>query len=304
MGFCGGGQGSEEVVQQDYESRAGRSCARKLLLPRGLCEHADHFQVEVGAEEAWETSTKNNTTHPTWNETHDFVVSDYDQCIRFEIEDHDVNSNDEIGLGVTTVKEILLAGGKQDLQFTKDGKEIDGTLSVRGEFFQLVKDGDGFSASEHQGDGLLSGLVTVLVAGASGIKGQRADLHPSVAVSWGQQHRFQTAVKSDDPGAGTDTCNPRFDQSFRFPITAGQISGNGSFKLALIDGQTDGKEIGSVEIPYADMLKAKDMVLADSFAVGNGATIRASFCVRGIQHHTLQQSEVPQSNLPARPKNK
>lgn len=64
----------------------------KKLFTKVTRAHPDCFaKIEVGAEEAWQTSTKNNTTHPTWNETHDFVVSDYSQCIRIGVEDHDVN---------------------------------------------------------------------------------------------------------------------------------------------------------------------------------------------------------------------
>ena len=41
-----------------------------------------YAKVSVGAEEAWKTSTKNNTTHPTWNETHDFIVTDVSEPCR------------------------------------------------------------------------------------------------------------------------------------------------------------------------------------------------------------------------------
>ncbi len=34
---------------------------------------------------------KNNKVKPSWNETHDFVVSDFEQCIKVGVEDQDVN---------------------------------------------------------------------------------------------------------------------------------------------------------------------------------------------------------------------
>ena len=264
--------------------------AKKLFSKLTRADPDCYVKVEVGAEEAWQTSTKNNTVHPSWNETKDFVVSDYDQCIKFGVEDHDVNGNDEVGLAVTTVREVLLAGGRQELGLTKDGKDVDGKVSVACEFFQLVKDGKSFSAKEHKGEGRICGLVTVLVAGASEIKGARKELTPSVVVSWGKEKHFQTAVKTDAPG--TDINNPGFDQSFRFPVTLDMVGSNvAPLRLALMNGE---KEIGGVNIAYADLQKTPDGILKNSFDIGGGTTVRASFCLRGILPHTLQQSELPE----------
>jgi Ca2+-dependent lipid-binding protein len=247
-------------------------------------------EVDVGAEEGWRTTTKNNTTTPTWNETRDFVVTDFDQCIKVDVEDHDVGSNDEVGIAVTTVKEILGAGGKQELALVHKDEPTDGKISVAAKFYQFAADGGSFSASEHKGEGLLCGLLTILIAGAFGIKGQREELNPSVVVTWGEKHRFQTVIKTDAPG--TDINNPVFDQQFRIPVTAEMVgSGTESLRISCLNKEA---EIGGLDIPFADLLKAPNLTLQDKFDVGSGTTVRASICLRGVITATKQEIALAQ----------
>lgn len=249
-----------------------------------------YAEVGVGAEAPWRTSTKNNSTTPTWGETHDFVVTDFDQCIKVDVQDHDVGSDDQVGLAVTTVKEILMAGGKQELAMVHKGEETDGKVAVACQFFQFAADGGSFSASDHKGDGRLCGLVTVLIAGAFGIKGQREQLNPSVVVTWGKNHRFQTVVKSDAPG--TDISNPAFDQHFRIPVTTDMV-GSGAENLRIICMNKEA-EMGGADVSFADLLKAPDMTLQDNFDVGGGATVRASISLRGLKTSSLEEMTLPQ----------
>lgn len=233
--------------------------------------------VEVGAEELWQTSTKNNTNNPSWNETHDFVVSDFDQCIKIDVKDHDVNGDDDVGLAVTTVREILVAGGSQELPLVLGGQETDGRVSVSAQFFKYVADAGSLTASDHKGDGRLSGIATILIAGAYGIQGPRETLKPSVVVTWGTQ-KFQTVIKTDAPG--TDISNPAFDQSFRLPISTDLVgSSPDNFRIALLNGE---QEIGAVDIPFANVADASDKILQQKFDVGNGASVRASIRLRGV----------------------
>ncbi|KAM3083093.1 hypothetical protein ACMFMG_003760 [Clarireedia jacksonii] len=243
-----------------------------------------YAEIKVGAEPAWRTTTKNNTVNPAWGETHDFVVSDFDQCIKVMVSDHDVNSDDEVGEAVTTVKEILLAGGKQELGMLYKGSESSGKIALSCEFFQLTgEDSSSFSASNHGGVDLMCGLLNVLVAGAFGIKGQRETLKPSVVVTWGGKHRFQTAVKTDAPG--TDINNPTFDQHFRIPVTTADVTAE-KLRIVCMDKET---EIGAVEIPFEDLRKAPDMTLQDNFDVGGGVRVRASVSLRGVKPASMQK---------------
>ncbi|KAF7853622.1 uncharacterized protein EAF02_011927 [Botrytis sinoallii] len=261
------------VVTEESESKTKRLFS-KLTRASPDC----YAEIQVGAEEAWRTTTKNNTTTPAWGETHDFVVSDFNQRIKVVVSDHDLNSDDEVGVAVTTVKDILLAGGKQELRMLHEGTESESKIAISCEFFQFTADdSSSFSASDHSGTGLMCGILNVLVAGAFGIKGQRETLKPSVLVTWGSKHRFQTAVQTDAPGK--DINNPTFDQNFRIPVTSADITAE-NLRIACMNEDT---EIGAVEIPFEDLQKAPDMTLQDNFDIGDGVRVRASISLRGVQ---------------------
>ncbi|PQE09510.1 C2 domain-containing protein [Rutstroemia sp. NJR-2017a BBW] len=259
-----------------------QSKTKKLFSKLTRASPDCYAEIEVGAEPAWRTTTKDNTTTPVWGETHDFVVTDFDQRIKVVVSDHDLNSDDEVGEAVTTVKEILVASGKQELAMVHKGAETDGKVALSCEFFPFTaEDSSSFSASSHSGDGLMCGIVTVLIAGAFGIKGQRETLKPSVVVTWGSKHHFQTAVQTDAPG--TDINNPTFDQHFRIPVAAADVTA-GNLRIICMDKET---EIGSVEIPFEDLQKAPDMTLQDNFDVGDGVRVRASVSLRGVRSGSM-----------------
>jgi len=261
--------------------------AKKLFAKLTRAAPDTYCKVDVGAEPSWQTQTKDNTVNPSWNETHDFVVSDFHQCIKLHVFDKDVNGDDEIGMGITTVEEVLRHGGKQELALELNGEETGGKVSLSCEYFKLdANGGNSFSSSTHKGDGRMSGVAAVLISGAYGIRGQREQLTPSVKVTWGQKHSFQTAVKSDAPG--TDINNPTFDQNFRIPISTD--SGSESFRIALLNGE---QEVGAVEVPFSDVQNAPDMTLQNKFDVGGGTTIRASICLKGLSSAGAQEIELP-----------
>ncbi|KAK0266460.1 hypothetical protein LTS09_000413 [Friedmanniomyces endolithicus] len=239
-----------------------------------------YTEVTVGAEPEWKTKVKPNTTHPVWDETHDFVVTDYDQVIKLTVMDQDIGADAEVGLAVLTVREALMAGSAQDLSLVKKGVESEGRLSVSTQYFPFSPISDSFSIADHRAEGLICGLATVLVAGAFGIKGPRETLKPSVVVKWGPKHHFQTGIQSD--AAGVDISNPAFNQNFRIPVTADLVGGGGAappFRIALMNGE---KEVGGVDVPFAEVVGAPMMTLSDRFDVGEGTTVRACICLRGI----------------------
>lgn len=260
--------------------------AKKLLSKITRSEEDCFTEVTVGGEPPFRTTTKNNTTKPSWNETHDFVVSDVHQCIKIDLEDHDVNANDEVGIAVTTVDDAIKAGGSKEFSLIHQGEDTGGKISLSFEYFRLEADPSSFSAKAHKADGLISGLATVLVAGAYDIKGQRKELTPSVVVTWGSKHRFQTAVKSDAPG--TDINNPAFDQAFTIPITTDVVGT--SLRLALMNGET---ETGGVDVKFEEVQNAPDMTLQKSFDIGGGVTVRASVRFRGLVAGPPQETSLP-----------
>ncbi|KAK4118334.1 hypothetical protein N657DRAFT_667216 [Parathielavia appendiculata] len=233
-----------------------------------------YVKVNLSAEAEWRTATAKNSRHPEWNETADFVVSDFDQNIEVDVQDEDTaRADDDIGLGTTTVKQLLLEGGRQELRLAHKEQPTDGRLTLRGQFFKFVPDAKSFSGGEGP-SGEIVGLMTVLVASALGVRGDRHALKPNVKVTWGE-HAFRTAIKSDAPGA--DVENPSFDQVFKVSLKAGMVPGP-PVRIALLDGEV---ENGSVEVALEDVLSSENLALQKSFDVGGGATVRAAVWLRG-----------------------
>ena len=89
----------------------------------------------------------------------------------------------------------------------------------------------------------------------------------------------------------TDISNPSWDQNFRQEISNDLIGKPADFKITLMkDEQT---ELGSANVPFTDVLKAPDMTLQSNFPIGDGATVLASICIRGMAAATLQELQLP-----------
>ncbi|KAK4131615.1 hypothetical protein BT67DRAFT_408159 [Trichocladium antarcticum] len=249
------------------EEKEGKSFLKKLTHDVPDC----YVKVKVSAEAEWKTSTVKNSRHPEWNETCDFLVSDYDQSIEVDVNDDDTaRSDDDIGNAATTVKDLLLNGGRHELKLAHKGEPTDGTLTISGQFFKFAPDASSFSS---EGTGIV-GLLTILVSSAFGIKGNRDELKPSVKITWGEQ-TFRTAIKSDAPG--TDIENPSFNQAFRIPLKTGMVPGP-PVRIALLDGKV---ERGFVEVALEDVLSSEGLALEKFFDMGDGATLRAGIWARG-----------------------
>ncbi|TLD12199.1 uncharacterized protein PgNI_05089 [Pyricularia grisea] len=250
----------------------------KRLLAKIVKDVPDCYAaVTVGAEEEWRTSVKKNDHDPEWNETHDFLVADYDQRIVIDVKDDDLGWDDDIGVATTTVKDILLNGGSQELDLIHNDEPTDSKVVVHAKFFNFVDSADAIRTTRSESEDQIVGLATVLIASALGLQGQRDELNPSVKVTWGAKE-FRTAAKSYTPG--TDIFNPSFDQAFRIPVTADLLANPASFKISLLN---KADEVGSVEIPFQDVLEAPGLVKEDSFEVGQGATIKAYISLRGFE---------------------
>lgn len=238
-----------------------------------------YAKVKLGAEEEWRTSVRKNDAEPEWNETHDFLVTDFEQIIAVDIQDDDLGGDDDIGLGFTTVKEVLLNGGTHELSLTHKGEPLEGRVTIHAQFYNFVADANFLSAQsgDPQSKDQICGLVTILVASALGLQGQRDELQPSVKVTWGEK-TFQTALTTYTPG--TDIFNPSYDTAFRIPLTSALLANPGNFKITLMNKKD---ESGSAEVAFQDVVSAPGMSVADAFNVGGGTTVRASISVQGLQ---------------------
>jgi len=255
-----------------------KSGLKRLMAKVKLEDTPDcYVKVKVGGEEEWKTSTVDNNREPEWNETHDFLVTDFEQDISVDVQDDDMAGDDDMGVGSTTIKEILLKGGTQELVLSHKGQETAARILIHAKYFNLVNDSSLLSSPSATSQGEICGLATILIASAHELQGNRDELNPSVKVTWGGK-TFQTAAKSYSPG--TDIFNPSFDQAFRIPITAEMLSNPGIFKLALLNKNV---EFGSAQVDFRDVLGAEGMALQNKFDVGNGAQIRAAITMHGVK---------------------
>ena len=253
----------------------------KRLLQKLVKDVPDCYcKVNIGAadKDVWRTSTVKNHLEPAWDETHDFPVMDHDQLLAIDVNDEDLGGDDDIGVATTTVRQLLLAGGAQELPLAHDGEPTPATVAVRAQYFRLAPDAASFTAAEHGGaEGRLCGLATVLVGSALGLQGERDGLKPSVRVAWGGQV-LATAVKTYSPGV--DIFNPAFDQAFTIPVTAALAAEAAPFRVSLLNGKD---EAGGVDVPFADVLNAPGLTLEKKLDVGSGAVVRVCISLRGMQ---------------------
>lgn len=270
------------VVRLTVEKALGISGPKKSgvkrLLNKIVKDVPDCYcKVTVGAEKEWRTATIKNDREPTWNETHDFLVSDFEQNIFLDVQDDDLGADDDIGIGHISIKDILLGGGSKEIALTHKGEPTDARVTVHAQFLKFIPEASALSGAHSQGAGQLCGLATILVADVSNLQGMRDDLVPSVKVSWGAE-KFRTATKTYTPG--TDIFNPSFDQAFRIPITRELIANPPAFRISLMNKEA---ETGAVEIPFADVLNGPELGVAQAYDVGGGSKVRVAISLRGLQ---------------------
>jgi Ca2+-dependent lipid-binding protein len=250
----------------------------KRLLQKVMKDVPDcYVKVNVGAEEEWRTSVQKNNREPVWNESHDFLVSDFEQRIALDIQDDDLAGDDDIGLGYTSIKDVLLNGGSKEITLTHQDQTTDARLIVHAKFHHFVAEPSLLSANNTDSADQIVGLVTILIASARNLQGNRDELNPKVAISWGQK-KFETAAKTYTPG--TDIFNPSFDQAFQVPATADMVANPSNFRIALMNKTA---EVGVVEVPFADVVGAPGMVVGEAWDVGGGASVRAQISVHACQ---------------------
>lgn len=255
-----------------------------LLSKVGLKDVPDCFaNVTVGAETPFRSKTKEDSMEPVWDETHDFLVADYDQNVVIEVNDEDLGENDAMGVATVSIRKLLLGGAQaQDLPLVrKDLPDSNGRVTVRAQFFNFIDDANALSAVQNAGDGEVVGLATVLVASVLNLQGQRDELKPNVKVAWGSdpKHVFNTTTQIYSPGI--DIFNPSFDQGFKFPITKEMLANPPGFEITLMNGAEE--KIGTVELPFEEVLNAEGCVKGGELDVGNGVRVRAQVSIRGLQ---------------------
>lgn len=255
-----------------------------LLSKVGLKDVPDPFvNVTVGAEPTFRSKTKEDCMKPEWNETHDFLVADFDQNVIFEVMDEDPGDNDLMGKATVPVRNLLLGGSQtQELPLVrKDLPDSKARVVVRAQFFNLIDDAKTLAAAQDAGDGEIVGLATVLIASVLNLQGNRDDLKPNVKIAWGTDPKqvFNTTTQTYYPGM--DIFNPSFDQAFKFSITKEMLANPPGFEITLMNGTEE--KVGSVELPFEEVLNAEGCVKGGELDVGGGVRVRAQISIRGLQ---------------------
>lgn len=252
--------------------------ASGFKTPKGFFKDVPdlYCKVKMGASEAWKTDTINNSCDPEWNETKDFLLSDHDQIISIEVLDDDLTGDDKHGNASITVGQLLLKGEEDELPLLMDRVDTGGKVKISCDVYQFSKDLTSLESEEHQKEGLMCGMLTILVAGASDVPGSRKELAAHCKVQFGD-NKFDTPMVFDVPGL--DPNNPAWDSAFRVPLTGDVVSSATEVSLALYDKK---EKLGTITVPWDDVIAAPDSCLTDKYKLGNGASIHARIDVCGI----------------------
>lgn len=244
-----------------------------------------YIKVKFGANPAWKTEVKRNSTSPKFDESRDFLLSDHDQIVFVEAFDDDVGSlvgsaDDYLGSGAVSVGELLLADGRTvdvPLANAKKGKHYVERCSVtlKCDAFPLATD-----LASLDLDLNLCGLLSVIVAKAYGVPGEKKDAAPYVTVAFGRKVN-RTVTVLDAPGI--DVLNPTYDATFLMPLDydAAAAIAETPVVLTLMNGKD---EVGAATVDYAQLLEAQDLTVKTKAEVGRGAFIEFLVSLRGVCH--------------------
>lgn len=240
-----------------------------------------YLKIGFGAEPLWRTKTVKNTTAPEFDESRDFLLSDHDQAVTVEVYDDDVADDDYLGTGTVTVAELLSSPDRTvdvPLRHAKKGKGDhfveDCTVTLRCDVFPLVADATSLGQGHR-----LAGLLTVLVAGAYAVPGERRDAASHVRVAYGKRE-FRTPVVCDAPGV--DGANPAYDAAFLVALgSEDKEPVDTPLALTLVNGK---EEIGRVFVKHSQLLAATNLTVERKVDVGQGASIKFSVSLRGVSY--------------------
>lgn len=242
-----------------------------------------YLKITLGAHPTWRTKTVDDSTTPKFDESRDFLLSDHDQLVTVEAYDDDVTGDTYLGTGTLTVGQLLSSPDHTVEVVLRNAKKDEGdhfvdncTVTLRCAVFPLGTDVASLEQGQH-----LAGLLTVLVANAYAVPGERQDMASCVRVTFGERE-FCTPIVCDVPGV-TDGANPAFDKSFLVALGAEDEESivDTPLVLTLENGE---EEIGQVSVKYAQLLEAPNLTIERKADVGQGASIKFSVSLRGVSY--------------------
>lgn len=259
-------------IRVTVESGAGFQATGTLVkdLPDAYC------MVKVGGTEAWKTKTIKNDATPQWNEKHDFLLCDLDQEIVVEVYEEDIGSDAYLGIASITVGKLLDTGNRSQLPLVLTGtKDSAASIVISAEVLELTSSAESLRL-ESESDGVYSGILTILISDAKDVPGKKEEMSLQVTVECNGQ-TFKTGVVADAPGI--DANNPRFDSAFRVPLTSKNVAASPDIKISLLNKN---EPVGSVVIPFNDIVNAPDLTIDAERAMERGGSLRAKVMIQGV----------------------
>lgn len=252
--------------------------AAGFKVPKGFFKDIpDVFcKLTMGAYPEVRTKAINNETEPQWNESFDFLLSDHDQRIEIEAIDDDLAGDDKLGTAMVTVNELLLAGNSKDLPFLLKDKPSGASVTVKCEIMPFSDDLNSFESELYKGKNYLCGIVTILIAGAKNIPGDKETAATMVKVKVGKE-QFQTPLMMNVPGV--DALNPPFDASFRVLLTSELAADAPDISFTLISRKDT---LGTLDFKFNDVVKAPSHTIIGEHPIGDGPTLNLKVNIAGL----------------------
>lgn len=229
-----------------------------------------YLNVKLG-DQLWKTSAKKDNLSPVWNETADFMLSDFDQILDVHAWDEDTghfDSDDDLGKASLTIADILRNGKQMEVEL-QDGNNI-GTgafVTLQCDVLKLKVDPKGFdipAPSDH-----LNGVLIIMVTKAFDLPLSKKEAESFVKVRYGSQE-FETGMVVDYPGI--DCLNPDYDMTIHVPITREIAEKNYSdVEFELWNGIKKPYKLGSIKISHSALLAAPENTITETRSIiGDG----------------------------------
>jgi hypothetical protein len=216
--------------------------------------------IKLGSS-TFQTSTVTNSLEPVWDPTlHsatvDFLLSDYDQMLEIQAWDEDnssLDADDELGACRVTIGELLLCGGRKEMELRLDGMGTGAYVTVQCDPCPLhpgTVPKEPAPVANHK-----CGLLTILITKACQLpllaKGTNS-IYVEITVD-GVATPFLTSAVDDSPGS--DPANPQFDATFEIPVDKPM----GRVTLNLKNGKTTiaTSTVGLTHLPKGELVEKK-----------------------------------------------
>lgn len=275
--------------------------------------------VSLG-NKTWKSSTVDDCLEPVWNETADYLLSDYDQIITVHAWDLDggpLDPDDDLGQTKFRVGDLILSGKPVERELVmKDGKGTGAMISLSCQLLPFTnnlatiqdpqiaappppatvapaeakrswrKKPPTKPATE---DATYCGLLTIMVYRAYDLPLEKEGASSFVKVLFGESggipnvsvFEFVTSTIETCASAGIDGLNPMYDACFHVPLTPALVKSDCDVMLTLMSKE---KSLGIVTGSLSSIIMSKDATIKTVGKVGDkNALLSYKLTVSGLE---------------------